>query len=130
MGTVRTALEAVLFLYFLLLAVVAPLFDAQVCLPPTLFPNVLVNLKGLYSREYGDYLLAEKPSFFSGLVWLELLILWPLSLLNLYGIAAAKPWLPTTCLIHGVSVFTSMVNPNVFFFFFWIFLIYDLLISS
>ncbi|BBH00004.1 Transmembrane protein 97 [Prunus dulcis] len=69
----------------------APLIDAQTCLPQSLFPNVLVELKSWYARQYGDYL-------------------WPLSIANLYGSLAAKSWFNTTCLIYGVSVFTSMVT--------------------
>uniref|UniRef100_A0A2P2QX43 Uncharacterized protein MANES_12G075500 n=1 Tax=Rhizophora mucronata TaxID=61149 RepID=A0A2P2QX43_RHIMU len=109
MGAFLKLMDFVLFAFFLLIAVVAPLMDAQTCLPRSLFPDILVDLKQWYSSEYGDYLIAEKPNFFVGLVWLELLLQWPLSLLNLYGILSAKPWVNTTSLIYGVSTFTSMV---------------------
>ncbi|KAF2292204.1 hypothetical protein GH714_016510 [Hevea brasiliensis] len=86
----------------------APLIDAQTCLPSSYFPDFLIDLKKWYSQEYGDYLLSEKPHFFVGVVWLELLFQWPLALFNLYGILASKPWFSTTCLIYGSSLFTSM----------------------
>ncbi|XP_057979233.1 uncharacterized protein LOC131165430 [Malania oleifera] len=109
MGALCKLADGLLFLYFLVMVAVAPLFDAQACLPQTLFPDFLIDLKHWYSREYGDYLVAEKPDFFVGLVWLELLLQWPLSLANLYALLAGKSWFRTTCLIHGVSVFTAMV---------------------
>ncbi|XP_061351466.1 uncharacterized protein LOC133296482 [Gastrolobium bilobum] len=109
MGVVCKLIDAILFLFFLLIALVVPLIDAQTCLPLTFFPDIFVQLKTWYTHEYNDYLVSEKPHFFVGLVWLELLFQWPLSLLNLYAILASKPWFNTTCLIYGVSVSTSMV---------------------
>ncbi|XP_065875062.1 uncharacterized protein [Euphorbia lathyris] len=109
MGALTTVIDAVLFLFFLLIAVAAPAIDAQTCLPLHLFPNFLIDLKKHYAHAYGDYLVSEKPHFFVGIVWLELLFQWPLALVNLYGILAAKRWYKTTCLIYGASVTTSMV---------------------
>ncbi|KAK7342126.1 hypothetical protein VNO80_25069 [Phaseolus coccineus] len=109
MGVVLKLVDAILFLFFLLIAVVAPLIDAQTCLPLSYFPEFLVQLKEHYTQDYGDYLLAEKPHFFVGLVWLELVFQWPLALLNLYAILTSKPWFNTTCLMYGVSTSTSMV---------------------
>jgi hypothetical protein len=109
MGALLKLTDAVLFLFFLVIALAAPLIDAQTCLPHTLFPQVIVDLKNWYSHEYGDYLVAEKPHFFVGIVWLELLFQWPLALLNLYGILGGKPWFNTTCLLYGASCITSMV---------------------
>lgn len=109
MGALLKLIDAILFLFFLVIALAAPLIDAQTCLPLSFFPNFLVNLKSWYAQEYGDYLVAEKPGFFVGIVWLELLFQWPLALLNMYGILGGKPWFRTTCLIYGVSCFTSMV---------------------
>ncbi|KAL1362791.1 hypothetical protein HN51_011007 [Arachis hypogaea] len=109
MGFALNLIDFVLFLFFLLIAFAAPLIDGQTCLPLTYFPEFLVQLKQWYTHEYGDYLVSEKPHFFVGLVWLELLFLWPLSLLNLYALFASKPWFNTTCLIYGASLSTSMV---------------------
>ncbi|XP_030546274.1 sigma intracellular receptor 2-like [Rhodamnia argentea] len=108
MGALLKLTDAILFLFFLLIAIVAPLLDAQTCLPESLFPDILLDLHKWYGREVGDYLVVEKPLFYVGFVWLEILFLWPLSILNLYGIVAAKSWFNTTCLIYGVSVATSM----------------------
>ncbi|KAL9297581.1 hypothetical protein ACSQ67_023477 [Phaseolus vulgaris] len=122
MGVVLKLVDAILFLFFLLIAVVAPLIDAQTCLPLSYFPEFLVQLKEHYTQDYGDYLLAEKPHFFVGLVWLELLFQWPLALLNLYAILTSKPWFNTTCLIsascfwvlppHLVAILSEMMNSN------------------
>ncbi|XP_045828519.1 sigma intracellular receptor 2 [Trifolium pratense] len=109
MGVVLKLVDAILFLFFLLIAIVAPLIDSQTCLPLSYFPDILVNVKTWYTNEYGDYLVAEKPHFFVGLIWLELLFQWPLSLINLYAMLSSKPWFNTTCLIYGVSLSTSMV---------------------
>ena len=122
MGAVRKFVDALLFVFFLVIAVAAPLFDAQTCLPETFFPKSLVDLKNWYSVEYGDYLVREKPGFFVGLVWVELLFAWPLSLLNLYALVAGASWLPTTCLIYGASTLTAMVFPLPILFSFFSFL--------
>lgn len=109
MGCVIKLINAVLFLFFLLIAIVVPLFDAQICLPQEYYPKALVDLSSWYSNDYGDYLIVEKPNFFVGLVWLELFVIWPLSIVNLFGLLCAKSWFNTTCLIYGASVTTSMV---------------------
>ncbi|MED6196616.1 hypothetical protein PIB30_049135 [Stylosanthes scabra] len=109
MGFALNLIDFFLFLFFLIIALAAPLIDAQTLLPLTYFPEFLVQLKQWYTQEYGDYLVSDKPHFFVGLVWLELLFQWPLSLLNLYALIASKPWLNTTCLIYGASLSTSMV---------------------
>jgi hypothetical protein len=112
-------IDFILFFFFLVIAVAAPLIDAQTCLHLTFFPDFLINLKQWYGHHYGDYLIIEKPHFFVGLVWLELLFQWPLSLLNLYAFLASKSWFNTTCLIYGSSALTSMVNlkenPNIYY---------------
>lgn len=109
MGCVIKLIDALLFLYFLLFAIISPLIDAQSCLPEGYYPKALVDLNSWYSNEYGDYLVVEKPHFFVGLVWMELFFLWPLSLLNLFALISGKSWFNTTCLIYGSSVITSMV---------------------
>ncbi|WCJ37580.1 Transmembrane protein 97 predicted [Euphorbia peplus] len=109
MGAVTSAIDGVLFLFFLFIAVAAPAIDAQTCLPLHLFPNFLVDLKNRYANSYGDYLVSDKPNFFVGIVWLELIFQWPLALLNLYAILSSKRWYSTSCLIYGASVTTSMV---------------------
>lgn len=109
MGVFVKLLDLLLFVYFFFIAIVAPLFDGQTALPKHMFPPVLVDLKSWYTQEYGDYLVSEKPHFFVGLIWLELLFAWPLCLLSLYAIAAGKSWLNTICLLYGVSTLTAMV---------------------
>ncbi|GMY09909.1 sigma intracellular receptor 2-like [Fagus crenata] len=108
MGVLLKLIDAVLFLFFLSIALAAPLIDSQTFLPQSVFPDLLVDLKNWYTREYGDYLLAEKPDFFVGITWIECFFQFPLALLNLYGILAQKSWYNTTCLICGVSCLTSM----------------------
>ncbi|GMP53864.1 hypothetical protein CsSME_00019203 [Camellia sinensis var. sinensis] len=110
MGLLIKLIDAVLLFFFLVVILAAPAFDAQVCFPSKFFPNFLVDLNLWFTIEYGDYLLIEKPSFFVGLMWLELLFQWPLAIANLYAIlVGGKPWFNSTCLVYGVSVFTGMV---------------------
>ncbi|KAJ4837495.1 hypothetical protein Tsubulata_029915 [Turnera subulata] len=101
-------MDTQLFFIFLFIAIVAPLIDGQTVLPSTYYPDKLVNLKQWYAQDFGDYLVVEKPHFFVGLVWYELIFLWPLSLLNLFAILTSKPWLNNTCLIYGASTLSSM----------------------
>ncbi|KAL3635486.1 hypothetical protein CASFOL_020033 [Castilleja foliolosa] len=109
MGLLCKLVDAALFVFFLVIAIVAPLIDAQTFLPSHLFPPFLLDLKSWYAQEYGDYLISEKPHFFVGIVWLELIFQWPLAVASVYGIAAGKSWLNTTCLLYGASTLTSMV---------------------
>ncbi|XP_022735407.1 uncharacterized protein LOC111288689 [Durio zibethinus] len=108
MGILCKVVDTVLLVVFVVMLLAGPLIDAQLVLPVTTFPDVLIRLKQSYAEEYQDYLRLEKPHFFVALVWLELVFQWPLVLLNIYGILASKPWLNTTCLIYGASVITAM----------------------
>ncbi|CAI0460515.1 unnamed protein product [Linum tenue] len=109
MSAIVKLVDFPLFLVFFVVALAAPLLDAQTCLPASYFPEALINFKEWYRQQYGDYLFSEKPNFFVGTVWLELVFQWPLALLNLYAILSGKPWFNTSCLIYGVSITSSMV---------------------
>ncbi|XP_077243550.1 uncharacterized protein LOC143884062 [Tasmannia lanceolata] len=100
--------DSILLVFFLLIAICAPLFDSQACLPARIFPGFLVDMKSWYGNEFGDFLMVEKPDFFVGIVWLELLFQWPLSIANIYGIVARKSWYQKTCLMYGVSTCSGM----------------------
>ncbi|KAF3674789.1 putative transmembrane protein 97-like [Capsicum annuum] len=108
MGAFVKLLDLLLFVYFIFTANSIPLLNSQVVLPKYMFPSMLVDLMNWYIQEFGDYLASEKPHFFVGLVWLELLFSWPLCVLSLYAIAAGKSWINTTCLVYGASTITSM----------------------
>ncbi|KAI3993481.1 hypothetical protein MKX01_002494 [Papaver californicum] len=101
--------NGLLFIYFLFNSIVAPLFDGQTVLPIEFFPKFLVDLKSSYAQENNDYLVTEKPHFFVGLIWVDLLLQWPLCIANVYGIVNKKSWVKKTCLIYGVSTATGMV---------------------
>ncbi|CAL5394127.1 unnamed protein product [Camellia sinensis] len=62
MGVMIKLIDAVLLLFFLVVILAAPTFDAQVCFRSKFFPNFLVDLNLWFTSEYGDYLLIEKPS--------------------------------------------------------------------
>ncbi|XP_047335944.1 sigma intracellular receptor 2-like [Impatiens glandulifera] len=109
MGCGKKVVDAVLFFFLVTLAVITPIFDAESVLPKEVLPKFLVDLKLTYGREFGDYLVLEKPAFFVGLTWFDILVVWPLSLLNLFAILASKSWFSKTSLIQGVAVFTSMI---------------------
>ncbi|KAL1191455.1 hypothetical protein V5N11_034050 [Cardamine amara subsp. amara] len=108
MGAFGKLIDVALFVFFALMAVVAPLIDGQTSLPGGIYPAFLTDLKSNYIADFGDYLLMEKPHFLVGLVWHELVFLWPLSIANVYAILAGKSWFGTTCLLYGASVVTSM----------------------
>ncbi|KAK9133470.1 hypothetical protein Scep_012998 [Stephania cephalantha] len=101
--------DALLFLYFLFIAIASVLFDAQTSIPSHFFPEPLIELKSWYAREFGDYLVSEKPHFFVGLINVELIVQLPVAIATLYGILARKSWVRTTCLIYGVSTLSTMI---------------------
>ncbi|KAL9665373.1 hypothetical protein QQ045_020792 [Rhodiola kirilowii] len=109
MGLIGSLVDAVLFIFFLAMAVAAPVMDAHICIDSNYIPNCFTYLSNWYVKHYNDSLMADKPHFFVGLVWLELLFQWPLALINIYALLAGQPWFPTTCLIYGVSFSTSLV---------------------
>ncbi|CAH8282991.1 unnamed protein product [Eruca vesicaria subsp. sativa] len=108
MGAFGKLVDALLFLFFALMVVIPPLFDAQTVLPKHIFPAILTDLNSNYIAEFDDYLLMEKPHFLVGLIWHELIFLWPLSIANVYAILSGKSWFGTTCLLYGASIVTSM----------------------
>ncbi|EER98394.1 hypothetical protein BDA96_02G119000 [Sorghum bicolor] len=108
MGVVSAAADALVAVFSLTIAVAAPLIDAQSVLPHTLYPAPLLELKRWYAAEFGDYLVAQPPAFFRGLVCLELSFQWPLAVATLYGILTRRRWAATTSLMAGVATLTSM----------------------
>ncbi|GJW22467.1 sigma intracellular receptor 2-like protein [Tanacetum coccineum] len=108
MGALLKVIDAIIFFFFLIIAIGAPLLDSQTILPTSIYPDILVQLKTWYTHEYDDYLFVEKPHFFLGIVWLQLVFAWPLAVASLYGIVSGKSWLGTTCLMYGVTTLTSM----------------------
>lgn len=111
MGVVSAAADAIVAVFSLTIVVAAPLLDAQSVLPHTLYPAPLLELKRWYAAEFGDYLVAQSPGFFRGLVCLELAFQWPLAVATLYGILTRRRWAATTSLMAGVGTLTSMVKP-------------------
>jgi hypothetical protein len=110
MGVVSAAADALVAVFSLTIAVAAPRIAAQSVLPHTLYPAPLLELKRWYAAEFGDYLVAQPPGFFRGLVCLELAFQWPLAVATLYGILTRRRWAATTSLMAGVATLTSMVK--------------------
>ncbi|XP_047069896.1 sigma intracellular receptor 2-like [Lolium rigidum] len=108
MGAVSAAVDCVVALFSLIMAVAAPLFDSQIVLPRRLYPAPLVNFHRWFIAEFDDYLVADPPAFFIGLVWLDLVFLWPVCVANLYGILARRRWSATTSLMAGVYMITYL----------------------
>ncbi|CAL5079849.1 unnamed protein product [Urochloa decumbens] len=108
MGIVSAAADLVIAVFSLTIAVAAPLIDGQSVLPHGLYPARLVELKRWYAAEYGDYLMAQPPGFFRGIICLELAFLWPLAVATLYGLLTRRRWVATTSLMAGVATLSSM----------------------
>ncbi|CAA7049554.1 unnamed protein product [Microthlaspi erraticum] len=108
MGAFCKAIDAVLLLYFAAMVLVAPLIDGQLALPAAVYPAFLTDLNRWYVADFGDYLVKEKPHFVVGLIWHELVLLWPISIANVYAILTGKSWFSTTSMVYGASVVTSM----------------------
>ncbi|AAB71457.1 YUP8H12.17 [Arabidopsis thaliana] len=107
MGALGKLINISLFFFFALMAINVPLLNGQI-LFPGIYPKLLTDLKDWYSSEFNDYLFIEKPLFFVGLVWHEIIFLLPLSIVNIYAILTSKSWFGTTSLLYGASFLTSM----------------------
>ncbi|CAH2059797.1 unnamed protein product [Thlaspi arvense] len=107
MGSFCKLIDAALFLFFAAIAVGVPIFDGQITLGG-IYPAFLVDLNRWYIVVFGDYLFEEKPHFLVGIMWHELLFLWPLSIVNVYAFLTGKSWFGTTSLLYGASLVTSM----------------------
>ncbi|KAE8657390.1 putative Ras-related small GTP-binding family protein [Hibiscus syriacus] len=107
MGFLGKVVDAILLLTFLSMSLVPPLLDAQALVPESVIPDVLVRLYKWYTTEHQDYLLLEQPAFFMALMKLEIFFVWPLAMINLYGLLNSKPWFKSTCLIFGSAIATS-----------------------
>ncbi|KAI8014511.1 hypothetical protein LOK49_LG05G02055 [Camellia lanceoleosa] len=117
MVSVMKLMDRVLIVFSVTFAVIAPLDAGLLFLTPNLDPNnnnnlLVHHLKPLYEFKFGDYLVTNKPAFFVALVWLEVVFLWPLQLLNLYGIILSPhpSWLALTFLLFGASYCTAMLD--------------------
>ncbi|CAL5079850.1 unnamed protein product [Urochloa decumbens] len=104
MAVASAAVDAVVGLFSLTMAVAAPLFDSQVVLPAGLYPAPLVSIFRWFVAEFDHYVVADAPPFFRGLVWVDLAFLWPVSVANLYGILTRRRWSAATSLIAGVHM--------------------------
>ncbi|KAM7492343.1 hypothetical protein LguiA_035264 [Lonicera macranthoides] len=100
--------NAISLVFILIIALAAPTIDAQVILPVYLFPEFLTDFTKWYAGEFGNYLIVDKPFFFLGIAWVQLLVNWPLSILSLYALVAKKHWFSTTCLALGFSFLSAM----------------------
>ncbi|XP_027172028.1 sigma intracellular receptor 2-like [Coffea eugenioides] len=109
MGSLTKLIDVLLFLYFLFIALTAPVTDALTIFPSNLLPTFLLDLKKWYIKEFDDYLFAEKPHFFVGLTWVELLFQWPVAVLCVYGLAGSKSWFNITSLVYGASSLTGLI---------------------
>ena len=109
MGVLLKLIDAILFVFFIMMAT-APIVDWQLIMPQSFFPKWMVEYKNWYIGEFGDILYVEKPHFFIGQLWLELVFQWPLCLANLYGMLAGKSWYTTTCLVYGTTILTATVK--------------------
>ncbi|GMI99835.1 hypothetical protein like AT1G05210 [Hibiscus trionum] len=107
MGFIGKVVDTMLLFTFLSMSLVPPLLDSQALLPESVVPDVLLRLYKWYTTEHQDYLLLERPAFFIALTKLELFYVWPLAMINLYGLLTAKPWFKSTCLIFGSALLTS-----------------------
>ncbi|KAI3837935.1 hypothetical protein MKW92_032289 [Papaver armeniacum] len=110
-------INGLLSIYFFFLSIQIPLFNGQTILPIEIFPKFLVELVSKYARDNNDYLISDKPRFFIGIVWAELLLQWPLlhvameinkctytlCTANFFGIVKKRSWVKKTCLVYGIS---------------------------
>ncbi|OEL26543.1 hypothetical protein BAE44_0012438 [Dichanthelium oligosanthes] len=107
MGVISSVADAAVAILPLTVALTSPLLVAQTVLPPGLYPEPLRALRRWYAAEFDDYLLADPPSFFRGIAWLELDFLLPVAAATLYGVLARRRWAATGSLVLGVCVVTS-----------------------
>ncbi|GMI99834.1 hypothetical protein like AT1G05210 [Hibiscus trionum] len=102
MGNLGKVVDGLLLLAFVGILVIVPLD-----IPDSVVPYDRNPFYKFYTAVSQDYLVLERPPFFMALMMLELFYLFPLAVLNIYGLLAGKPWFNSTCLIFGSSIIAS-----------------------
>ncbi|CAD6220247.1 unnamed protein product [Miscanthus lutarioriparius] len=111
MAVASAALDAVVALFSLIMAVAAPLFDSQVVLPLSLYPALLVDVFRWFIAEFDNYSVADRPPFLRGLVWLDLAFLWPSAMFGeMLGSGKATPKLLGLYLVFVVFAISRVAS--------------------
>ncbi|KAI3853496.1 hypothetical protein MKW92_053445 [Papaver armeniacum] len=90
-------INGILLIYFPLMVIKAPLLDLYMFLPATSSNGNLLKMRG-----YNNHTQQFKPHFYVDILWLDLLIKWPICIFNFYGLFTNKYWVRMTCLMYGV----------------------------
>ncbi|KAJ7563294.1 hypothetical protein O6H91_03G104900 [Diphasiastrum complanatum] len=105
----KRPVDVLLVAFFVINVPILLLIDAQVVLPPSLFPHFLRSLVKWHVQSSGDFLVGDKPSFFRGLVLCEIVVALPLLLSNAYAFYYGKQWGRMSGIIYGVYTAATMV---------------------
>ncbi|KAJ6832455.1 transmembrane protein 97 [Iris pallida] len=102
MGLLSGVVDGFLLMYCAVNIGAIPLIDSQIILPGTVFPSALVGLKRWYVETFDDYLIAEGPNFYLGLVGVGgMCLILPLSVATVWGILARRAWVGSVILMLG-----------------------------
>eukprot|EP00270_Netrium_digitus_P015012 TRINITY_DN5195_c0_g1_i1.p1 TRINITY_DN5195_c0_g1~~TRINITY_DN5195_c0_g1_i1.p1 ORF type:complete len:167 (+),score=40.29 TRINITY_DN5195_c0_g1_i1:53-553(+) len=95
--------------FFIIHIPTAILMDGQMVLPPWLFPQFLQKGLSFHILTFQDFLVRERPSWFLGLIWCELLLQVPFFLAGTYAFIKGKEWIRTPALLYCAQASGSMV---------------------
>lgn len=78
-------------------------------LPHDWYPQPLLKVVDDYANTLGDNLVRGVPAWFAGLVWMEIIVQIPMSILLLWAYHAKAKILRPAVLVYSAHVLTTMV---------------------
>lgn len=104
--------DFIYLLYFGSHIPIAMFFDSQAVLPAWIYPKVLRDVMGWYTREFGDAMMAGKPGWFQSFIVFEIFFQFPFFFVAFYaywkGISKNR-WIRLPMIVYSTHVVTSLV---------------------
>eukprot|EP00899_Mesostigma_viride_P002021 jgi/Mesvir1/1181/Mv17677-RA.1 len=106
----QRAFDVLLALFFFIHIPITILVDAQIVLPKSWYPQILLDLSAWYTRTHLDHLVEKPPLWFTCLCWCELLVQFPFFFVGAtMHWKGSGSWYRLPAIVYGAHVSTTMV---------------------
>ena len=95
--------------YFLIHIPITLLLDAQVVLPPSLFPQFFVDAMNGYAATCEDRMVSGRPTWFWSMTFVETFVQLPYFFLSAYAFVMRRNWIRVPTIIYGAHVATTLI---------------------